>query len=95
VIETKTKEIEMKNLTNVILFHRNESGDLENVGNLFYPSDLDTDVVLEKAYQDTQNIDKPWHPDNLRSTSVGDLLVVNGVDVYAVGGVGFDKVGTL
>lgn len=55
---------------------------------------------LEKAYELTNNIDRPW-PENegveaiggrFRSTSVGDLMLM-GEDFYVVAGIGFEKIG--
>jgi hypothetical protein len=47
---------------------------------------------LEKIFHDSQNLDEAWHPSrSCRSTSVGDLVKVNGT-YWIVAPMGFDKV---
>jgi hypothetical protein len=55
----------------------------------FYGSDpLD---ILEKVYESTQNLDKPWNSQKpCRSLSVGDIVILDNVS-YIVASCGFDK----
>jgi hypothetical protein len=48
--------------------------------------------MLEKAYLHCQNFDGSWRPENpVRSTSVGDIMVVEGGSGWIIAPVGFDR----
>ncbi len=63
------------------------NGDYHMVGK------IDTDS-LEFGYMASQNIDKPWGDGYQRSTSVGDIVELDGL-YYVVGSFGFDMLGEL
>ncbi|SVE48699.1 uncharacterized protein METZ01_LOCUS501553 [marine metagenome] len=88
-------------MNHVIVIHKAYEDPAEVVAKVLV-DDLEGNAALEYAFRSTNNIEDSWiknenveylgeDPDGARSTSVGDLLLLNG-DLYEVKKYGFSLV---
>jgi FKBP-type peptidyl-prolyl cis-trans isomerase (trigger factor) len=65
--------------------------DYSYVGSFEINGSFSVDETLEAVFEKTQNVFESWSPNNHRSSSVGDLMVVDYETTYSVSPIGFSK----